>query len=371
MERIRVEDLLPGMLVGRTVLHNDGRVLLQKNTVLTLQYITSLKKMGFGSVYVKNSVTDIDIPEVISVQAKAKVTKALNRTAKTLQTKGSVDPHLLDASVSLIISDILANPNVLMNIEDIRCYEDYLFGHCISVCTLALMTAINMGYRDAFLKDLGIGALLHDIGMTLIDPAIINKTGALSDAEMNTVKQHTNLGYNVLKSLGEVDATCANVAFQHHERWSGGGYPRSLSGHTIMEYARITAIADVFDAMISDRPYRPGRSLSDVMTILDGLSGDYFDPEILNIFRTNIAPYPTGTLVKLNTDEIAMVLMSDRDNPFFPQIKIIIDKVGKVKPVFEQVDLSTNNNYKIIRQLDEKESKAILPKLRLDGSKGK
>ncbi|MGE5416997.1 MAG: HD-GYP domain-containing protein [Acidobacteriota bacterium] len=369
MERVRIDDLLPGMLIGRTVLHNDGRVLLQKNTVLTLPYITSLKKMGFGSVYVKNSVTDIDIPEIISVEAKAKVTKALNRTAKTLQTKGSVDPHLLDSGVSLIISDILANQNVLINIEDIRCYEDYLFGHSISVCTLALMTAINMGYREAFLKDLGIGALLHDIGMTLVDPAIVNNTGALSEVEINMVRQHTNFGYNVLKSLGEVDSTCANVAFQHHERWNGSGYPRSLTGHTIMEYARITAIADVFDAMISDRPYRPGHSLSDVMTILDGLSGDYFDPEILDIFRTNIAPYPTGTLVKLNTDEIAMVLTSNKDAPFFPEIKIIIDKDGKVRPIFEQVDLASNTNYRIARQLDEKESKDILPKLRLNSTK--
>ena len=156
--------------------------------------------------------------------------------------------------VDQIIDELLADLSVLVNLTDIRTFDDYTFASLSNVSVLAIMTGITMGYNDLQLKELGVGAILHDLGKIRIDKSILSKTGELSKEEYEEVKRHPVYGFEILRQYQDVSLLSANVAFQHHERWDGSGYPRGLSGENILEYARIVAACDVYDALLADRP---------------------------------------------------------------------------------------------------------------------
>ncbi|NLU49682.1 MAG: HD-GYP domain-containing protein [Syntrophomonadaceae bacterium] len=364
MQRMSIEELEPGMLVGRTIVSSEGKPLLVKNTVLTEQYISRLRDLGLGSIYVKNDLTDVEIPEVVSAAVRVAVTKTLKHTYQTIRGRGYIDTRALKKSVALLVDDVMSNRDVLFSMYDMCTYSDILFFHSINVSILAIMTGASLGYNELALMELGIGALLHDIGMMTVNPDILNKRGPLTAAETELIKKHAENGFNVLRAYDDVSLLSSHVAFQHHERWDGSGYPRGLAGADIIEYARIVAAADVFDALISDRPYRKGYSIDNVVTILRKLSNVYFDPDILATFMANIAIYPVGSLVKLSNNQVAVVLSTSRNNPCRPLVVAVIDGDGRFINPAVKIDLSQERQICILRTFSEKEFKLVSLRLK-------
>ncbi|NSW83268.1 MAG: HD-GYP domain-containing protein [Syntrophothermus sp.] len=357
MQRLSIEELEPGMLVGRTIVNSEGKPLLVKNTALTEHYISRLKTLGLTSIYVKNDLSDVEIPEVVSSTVRISVTKTLKNTFQNLPSKGQLDTRALKKGVSLLADDIMSNRDVLFGMYDVSTHSDILFFHSVNVCILAIMTGISLGYNELSLMELGVGALLHDIGMAFLKPDVFNKPGPLTPADSELVKKHPENGFNVLRAQGEIPLRSSHVAFQHHERWNGSGYPRGMRGNDILEYARIVAVADVFEALVSDRPYREGYAIDDVFTILRKLSDVYFDPYILDIFMSNIAPYPVGGMVKLNNGQVAVVLSTNKANPYRPQIAIVVDADGSLLCPALKIDLSQERHIQIVKILTGKEFK--------------
>lgn len=301
MRRIHLDHLQPGMIIARTVVGVDGLALLTKNTRLTEMYIARLKKLGLGSIYIKDAMGDVEVPEIISEQVRRSLTNTLNNSIKELSSGKTIDMRPLKKSVNLLLDNIISQHDALIQLEEIRTYDDYVFLHSINVAVFAIMTGQTLGYTESQLSELGLGALLHDIGMISIDPAVLYKAGPLTPQENDQIRAHAQIGFNMLRTYRDVSTKSMHIAFQHHERMDGQGYPRGLQGGQILDYARIVSIVDTFDALISDRPHRTGRTTTDALTVIRKLAGTCFDPEIIEAFAANVALYPMNSLVRLNT----------------------------------------------------------------------
>lgn len=355
MKRVYWEDLESGMVIARTVLGLDGRALLNENTRLTPTYIERLEQLGIRSVYIKDGLGDVDIPEIVSIQALNAVSQTLEKTIKDLSKKNMLDMASLKRSISLLVEDILSNRNLLIQLEDIRAYDDYLYFHSINVAIFSIMTGLTIGYPESKLMDLGLGALLHDIGMIMLDPQISKKATPLSQAEINVIRSHCEIGFNILKTYREVSITTAHIAYQHHERIDGHGYPRQLDGRHILEYARIVAVADTFAALISDRPYRNGYTSTEALVVLEKLASSYFDLSIVEAFAANVAIYPIGSVVQLDYGHLALVTSVTRVNSMRPVVHIISDSKGMLLNKTLVVDLSKNAEPNIVKRLNDEE----------------
>lgn len=363
MRRVYINNLEPGMVIARTVVGVDGRSLLTENTRLTPSYIERMEKMNIRSIYIKDGLTDIEVPEIVSEKVLSAVSVTLSNSVKTLTNRKIMDMGSIKKSVGLLVEDIMSNRHLLIQLEDIRTFDDYLFMHSINVAVFSIMTGITMGYPESKLMELGLGALLHDIGMIMIDQAILNKKGPLTEEENELIKTHPEVGFNILRTYREVSTTSAHIAYQHHERMSGNGYPRKLDGKQILEYARIVTVADVFDAVIADHPYRNGYSLNEALTIMNKLADDYFDPEILQAFTENVAVYPVGTLLLLNSGHVAVVTSVSKVNAARPVIRLISDSEGNFVNLPMDIDLQEAENIAISRKLQGQEVERIRNKI--------
>lgn len=359
MRRVPVEDLQPGMIVARTVMGFTGRALLTENTMLTDNYIARLGKIGIGSVYVKDGLGDGDVPEIVSEEVISSVSNNLNNSLKSFKVNNSINVASFKKSVNMLLDNILNNRHVLIQLEDIRAFSDYVFTHSINVAVYSIMTGISLGYTEKSLAELGLGALLHDIGMIALDAQILNDPGALSIMERDQIKQHPELGFNLLRQHREISTLSAHVAYQHHERVDGKGYPRGLEDSQILDYAKIVAVTDTFDGVISDRPHRTGCTTTDAMLVIKKLSGTHFDPVFVEAFASNVALYPVGSVLKLNTGHLAVVTSVNRFNSDRPRINVICNQAGNlIKPTYE-IDLAETSEISVVRRLTNEETHII------------
>ncbi|MGI5921262.1 MAG: HD-GYP domain-containing protein [Syntrophomonadaceae bacterium] len=358
MRRVRVEDLQSDMELARTVFDSNGRVLLQVGVTITDAYITRLRELGVPSVYVHDEFDNVDLKDVVAEETRVQTIKVVKETFLSLEQEKKINIRSVQEAVDKLIDELLCNRNVLVNLADIRTLDDYTFAHSVNVCILSIMCGITMSYHELRLKELGIGALLHDIGKTKIDLAILNKEEDLTREEFAEIKRHCEYGFNILRQCPDVSLLSAHIAFQHHERWDGKGYPRQLKGEKILDYARIVATADVYDALMADRPYRPAYSVSQAITILQRMSGIYLDPQSVSALVANIAMYPIGSIVELNTGEVGIVVDNNKETPARPVLKIVFDNNKRlIRP--HEIDLSKLTTIIIRRTLNEEDIAAL------------
>ncbi|MGE5421622.1 MAG: HD-GYP domain-containing protein [Ignavibacteriales bacterium] len=357
MRRISLQFLKPGMKVARTILTADGRVLLAAGVLLNGKYIERLREMEIQSVYILDDLfnTFDNVPDVISEETRNETARMVKDSFKHLEHNRRMNVRAVKNKVDDIMDEILSNNDILVNLTDIRSFDDYTFGHSVNVCILSIMTAITLGYHELKLKELGVGALLHDVGKIRITKEILNKPGELTNQEFDEVRLHSKHGYEILRTYEEVPLLSAHISFQHHERWDGKGYPRGLAGEEIHEYARIVAVADVYDALLADRPYRASYSINQAVTILSRMVDSYFDPRILAALISNIAIFPLGSVVVLNTGELGLVVDVHKSVPTRPVIRVMFDRYRKRLSPCHEIDLSRMTTVYIAKVLSEQE----------------
>ncbi|HZJ84333.1 MAG TPA: HD-GYP domain-containing protein [Syntrophomonadaceae bacterium] len=341
MKRLSVLRLEEGMVVARTVYDGDARVLLHAGIILDKIYIKRLQELGINSIYVKDPlINDIVIPEPISETTRIQTIKVIKDNFTNLESNRKLNIKAVKTLVENILDELLQNYNLLIHLTDIRTYDDYTFAHSVNVCILSIMTGITLGYHDLKLRELGLGALLHDVGKVRIDKEILNKPDDLTRKEYDEIKKHPAYGFEILRQYQDIPLLSAHVAYQHHERWDGNGYPRKLKGSEIHEYARIVAAADIYDALLADRPYRPAYSINQALIVLKRLAGTYLDKEVVTALISNIAIYPIGTIVELNTGDVAVVVDVNKEYPNRPVLKVIYHKRTHRLATPHEIDLS-------------------------------
>lgn len=349
MRRIRINWAKPGDILGYPIFRKDGAILLNVGVKLTETYIQQLKDLGITHIYIQDEVSqDIIVHDPISIETKMEALRVIadnfHRSCRGLK----LDIESVRNVVNSIVDEILSSEQILLNLHDIRSFDNYIFSHSLSVTVISIIVGRRLGYNDRFLRDLGIGCMLHDIGKLDVPKDILDKPEKLTPEEYEIVKFHTHYGYRRIREQdGDLPATSAHIAWEHHERYDGSGYPRGLKGEKIHIFSRIASISDVYDAMTTDRVYRKAYSPSDTIEFIMGGSGTLFDHNIVSAFVKSIAPYPAGDIVLLSTGETAIVIDVNKDFPLRPIVRILKDDG------WEDVDLMEKTNISIIRSLEE------------------
>jgi putative nucleotidyltransferase with HDIG domain len=355
MRKKHIDSVKPGEINGKTIYSfANKQKLLNSGIAIEAKYIKRLKEMGVGYIYVEDEISEgIDIqemvPDEVSYRAKECIQKTMN-----LACMGNIneDEKNIKNAVGAILDKIMCTRDLAVNITDIRAADDYTFGHSVSVCTLSIILGISMGLNGIELRDLGIGALLHDIGKIRTPPHILKKPGKLTEDEAEIIKKHTTDGFEILRKCDSLNRNSVYVALAHHERCDGSGYPHGIKMSEMNVFTRIVSIADVFDAMCADRVYRKGLEVSRVLRYLNIMSNRLFDGEIVGKLAQKVLLYPNGTGVYMNTGEKGIVAESNLITPHKPVVRLCYAPDGKRYDRFTEVDLDKNPDYYIIRQCE-------------------
>jgi HD-GYP domain-containing protein (c-di-GMP phosphodiesterase class II) len=227
----------------------------------------------------------------------------------------------------------------------------------VNTAILSAFIAIELKFSHHKVMQIVTGALLHDVGMLRLPAEITNKSGGLSGAELQRVQAHPLYTYKIITKELLYPEDVGLVALQHHERWDGEGYPRRIAGANIDMGARIVSVADAFEAMVSEKPYRNSMMGYQAMKNLLSDNSRRFDPDVLKAFIKTMGIYPIGSVIMLNNGSIARVTEVQGDAPLRPKIRLLIDEFGKVykNDEGESIDLLTEKSLFIAQALDPKE----------------
>jgi len=281
----------------------------------------------------------------------------IDRIYTAIRKDLSIDFSGIEKVVNDIVSLLKENSNIFLFLNGLDDDDrNYLVTHSVNVTFYSLIIGEAMKYTDQQLLELGMGTILIDAGMTKVPVYIIHKQSNLTDNEYQMIKAHPLHGYKSLILFPDINERIANISLQHHEQYDGKGYPRGLKGKEIDEYARIAAIADSYEAQISNRSYRKKTGAYHAMKNLLASGVNKFDPDILKIFLSRMSVYPIGSLVELNDKQIGIVIGSVTEKPLRPIIKLIFDENKNKIEDTRIVNLLEDTSKYIIRVMNEEEA---------------
>ena len=207
-----------------------------------------------------------------------------------------------------IAATVLRGGSVLLGLARLKTADNYTYMHSVAVCALMTALATEVGLAPEQVRSAGLAGLLHDIGKMAVPSAILNKPGSLSEAEFGSVRAHPGAGHRMLQEVGELDPVALDVCLHHHEKLDGSGYPKGLRGEEVSLYARMGAICDVYDAITSNRPYKQGWCPADSLRRMAAWRGAHLDAQLFAAFVKCLGIYPLGTLVRLQSERLAVVV---------------------------------------------------------------
>jgi len=240
-----------------------------------------------------------------------------------VRTGHPVDGEGAHETVKDLVDSIFRNRNALLSLSRIKSFDEYTFNHSINVAVLALNLAVHMGILDHELQRLGVGAVLHDLGKVRMPDGLIQKPGRFSDNEYEVVKTHAAHGAKLILDSGDLPKECAAVPLNHHERYDGTGYPRRLAGLQVGKFGLITAIADVYDAMTTNRPYQKGMPPDVALRMTYQWAGTHFHPIYVRKFIQCLGIFPVGSAVELDSGEAGVVVRQNKGELLRPWVRLV------------------------------------------------
>jgi HD-GYP domain-containing protein (c-di-GMP phosphodiesterase class II) len=225
-----------------------------------------------------------------------------------------------------MVGSILRNSDALIWLSQLRNKDDYAYQHSINVCILMLSLGRHLALSVEQLANLGIAGLLQDVGVLMLPEELIHKKGSLTPEEFKLAKSHVEKSLELLHSQPGISRLTLDAVTQHHERFDGSGYPRALKSSEISLYGSIAGIADCYDAMISERPYAPAKSSFQALMVLYELKGRAFNAAVVERFIQCIGIYPIGSVVELNTGDVAIVVEQRKGRRLKPKLLVVLDQ---------------------------------------------
>jgi HD-GYP domain-containing protein (c-di-GMP phosphodiesterase class II) len=274
----------------------------------------------------------------------------------SMRLNGELDVKKVNQVVDECVDSILRNDTALVWLTQIRDKDNYTAEHSLRVCIYAIALGRELGFRELELQNIGTCGLLHDVGKVRVPREILTKNGNLTPEEVKLMQEHPVHGKKLLISKSGVYPGAVDVAFCHHERLDGSGYPRGITGERIPYYAKIIGIIDAYDSMISDKPYSKGMTTLDACRHIYQCKDTLFDKIILGHFIHFIGIYAPGSLVEMNTGEVGIIVETNNDNGIKPRILLVLgsDKQPKTQRLIDlkKGDVTyTNTVYTIKKSL--------------------
>ncbi len=349
---VRCSSLKEGMKVDQSIVDGTRRVLIARGTLLDGYLIQSLRKLGISGVYVREGEDDIDEALVaaenapIAQEALEKIEKLKVADRSKVKLGESVRARVEEGIAYLynnkdsaqfadtaknIANDLMQaineNDALAVDISVLKVSDEYTFKHSVDVATMAMVIAKKLGMSQEEVYDIGIAGLLHDIGKSKIPNEILNKPGRLTEEEFAVMKQHPTYGYQILKENKELKDIIKLAVLQHHEKINGAGYPLGVEEARICQFAKIISVVDIYDALVTDRPYKQGFTQRDAVEMIMTMTAE-LDMTSLKGFLGSVILYPVGSTVELSNGERAKVVQNYEEAILRP--KVVGLKSGRV-----------------------------------------
>ncbi len=376
MIQMSLDSIEKGMRVGKPIYSDDGRMLVGKGLILNDYFIQSLKDRGVETIFIydkdtediipKENIPDVvrgatirdlkelfgDLQDTISAEVKDESMEAINDAIGSEQFTKTFGKNpafqKLQSDVNNIVDSLIAG-EMTLGLNSLKTYDNYTFQHSIDVAIVSIMIGRKAGLPTQRLRELGIGCMLHDIGKIFIPEEITNKPGKLTDKEYDAMKMHPDIGYELSKGVASIGILPPHIAFQHHEKQDGTGYPRGLTGNnrlnisklprTIHLYGSIAAVADIYDALGSDRPYRKAMPPEKVITIMKEMSETHLNKSVLRLFFSITPVYPVGTIVRIKNGDfqnhLAVVCQTNPTDYEKPIVRVVFNQHKERIPPFD------------------------------------
>lgn len=239
------------------------------------------------------------------------------------------------------------HPHALISLARLKNVDEYTYMHSVAVCGLMIALARQLNMSEEQVREAGLAGLLHDIGKIAISNQILNKPGKLTDTEFAVMKTHPERGLRILQKSDSVSPAVLDVCLHHHEKIDGTGYPHGLRGDGISILARMGAVSDVYDAITSDRPYKKGWLPAEAIRKMAEWSKGHFDDTVFQAFVKTVGIYPIGSLVRLTSGRLGVVIEQNPDSLLMPRVKVFFSTKSRVQIAPEVVDLARQQEEKI------------------------
>ena len=390
MVRYSIENVVPGMVLARSIVLPLGELMLAAGTTLTPRYIYRLKKLGIDSINIEVEGTEyIDPPAIISTQIQREMASRLVKGGENLQrifkmkshsqekvhdlienNRSKINEYIVRSgfleTLNSVIDSVLGYPEVIVNLASLEKKASFLLDHALRVTIMSLCLAKKYDFMEEDMKQLAMGAINSDIGLVAVPRHIVTSNSKLEGDELRIFQKHVEYGHMILSKNSVIPATSASVALQHHECQDGSGYPQGLKGENrppskslhrhgmIHRFSEIVAVTDTFDILIEGRsPYGYKLSRKEAMKILFLSADSKLNSDVVLSFSRITPIYPVGTRVRITQSPLgryighyAAVVNDNKEDLEKPQIVIYEDRFQqKVKPLM--VDLADTDEYQI------------------------
>lgn len=314
MRYVSLKDARPGMVLAYDLYDSFGRTLVGGNCELTAYYIEKLNDFGFDGIYIDDELSKgIEIEPAISPKLRA--------SGQACVREGNIDG--CQEVARKIVEEILKKGVTSLDLADLRTYDDYTYAHSVNVAVFCCAIGMGMEMNEENLNNLVTAALFHDLGKLQIPSEILNKPGRLTQEEYQIMKSHATLSYEYISERWDISANVKTAVLFHHENVDGSGYPQGLDGSEQTLFTKILHVADVYDALISKRPYKKPYSPYEASEYLMGGCGIMFDRTVVSTLLKYVPLYPKGTEVMLSDGRAGIIYENSGMHNLRPIVRLM------------------------------------------------
>ncbi|PHS34306.1 MAG: hypothetical protein COA82_07355 [Alkaliphilus sp.] len=335
MKKIYLVDLHNDKIVDCDLCNAYGAVLIRKGTKITIQLKQKLLNNNVEFFFAPSELTPsidtyVDLFDTFTIKKMEKANKVYEESFDELATQFEFfkENHHIDKKViadiaNQLVDSISGNEQIFVGVQGIKEKDYYTYIHSLDVAVFAILFSNSLNFSDSKTRKIALAALLHDIGKIEIPDDILTKPSRLTVAEMNQMKQHPVIGYNILKNELDYSDSISLIALQHHEKFNRKGYPLGVSWDSIHFHSKMVAICDIYDAVTANRVYRKGMLPHQAIEFLMSIGDVELDYSLTKLFVRSIAPYPLFTKVLLNTGEEGVVVKLHDNYPHRPVVRLL------------------------------------------------
>jgi len=402
LKNVKVSNLKSGDRVGRNIYNQVGQLLIEKNTQISDELLKKIERwnINFIPIYdwatspiaaptavpaakpdaalkkqLDENLTNAMVPSHQATSLQNGLARGEDIRVETIDKTKKILAHLQlgkklsrnhskDTVINLV-EEAIDSAEILTTLMSVKEYDNYLFSHSLNVSVLAILTGKALGLNENELHFLGEAALLHDVGMTVVPLSIWYKNTPLTSNERFQVEKHPVFSTDIVETLPHIEMEITQAIYQHHEREDGSGYPRGLTAKRISKYAKVLAVADTYDAMVSVRPFRKRILPHQAMKEIVALANRSLDQETVRAFITHMSLYPAGSVVRLNTKAVGVTVLANRAAPLRPILKMVKNENGTAIADEVFIDLSKDKSLFITEALFDDE---VLAKVLIENS---